>query len=160
MATLCWWIIRIRIGRVPKCVRVGNRTFVCDNLAYLSEIVISKRHTRFGSDRFKEGIAAAIGSLNDYRAIEAQRIATLQSQSLADNTAESIVLRAWEQGLVGTRLLRPLLDEWRHPSFEEFRHRTAWSMLSAFTHIAKERQRRYPQKAAWEVMQFQTLLTM
>ena len=138
---------------------VGNRTFVCDNLAFSSEIVISKRHTRFGSDRFKEGIAAAIGSLNDYRAIEAQRIATLQSQSLADNTAESIVLRAWEQGLVGTRLLRPLLDEWRQPSFEEFRHRTAWSMLAAFTHIAKERQRRYPQKAAWEVMQFQALLT-
>ena len=83
---------------------------------------------------------------------------------LADGVTLSIgvriVLRAWEQGLVGTRLLRPLLDEWRHPSFEEFRHRTAWSMLSAFTHIAKERQRRYPQKAAWEVMQFQTLLTM
>ena len=120
---------------------------------------ISKRHTRFGSDRFKEGIATAIGSLNDYRVVEAQRIAILQSQSLADNTAESIVLRAWEQGLVGTRLLRPLLDEWRQPSFEEFRHRTAWSMLAAFTHIAKERQRRYPQKAAWEVMQFQALLT-
>ena len=60
---------------------------------------------------------------------------------------------------MGTRLLRPLLDEWRQPTFEEFRHRTAWSMLAAFTHIAKERQRRYPQKAAWEVMQFQSLLT-
>ena len=135
---------------------------MCDNLAFSSEIVISKRHTRFGSDRFREGIAAAIGRLNDYRAIEAQRIATLQSQSLTDTTAESIVLRAWEQGLVGTRLLRPLLDEWRHPSFEEFStgHRTLWSMLAAFTHIAKERQRLYPQKAAWEVMQFQALLTM
>ena len=140
---------------------VGNRTFVCDNLAFSSEIVISKRHTRFGSDRFKEGIATAIGRLNDYRVVEAQRIAILQSQSLADHTAESIVLRAWEQGLVGTRLLRPLLDEWRQPSFDEFStgHRTLWSMLAAFTHIAKERQRRYPQKAAWEVIQFQTLLT-
>ena len=34
---------------------VGNRTLVCDNLAFSSEIVISKRHTRFGRDRFIEG---------------------------------------------------------------------------------------------------------
>lgn len=137
---------------------VGNRTFVCDNLAFSSEIVISKRHTRFGTDRFHEGIAAAIGTLSDYRTIEARRIATLQSQMIPDSTAESIVLRAWERGLVGTRLLRPLLDEWRKPSFEEFQDRTAWSMLAAFTHVVKARQRRYPNKAAWEVMQFQALL--
>lgn len=137
---------------------VGNRTFVCDNLAFSAEVVISKRHTRFGNDRFREGIAAAIGQLSDYRTLEAQRIEQLQARELPDRTAESIVLRAWEQGLVGTRLLRPLLDEWRKPTFEEFRDRTAWSMLAAFTHIVKERQRRYPNKAAWEVMQFQAIL--
>jgi hypothetical protein len=143
---------------VPIGFCIGNRTFVCDNLAFSSEIVISKRHTRFGSDRFREGIAAAIGQLSDYRMLEAQRIEQLQARELPDRTAESIVLRAWEQGLVGTRLLRPLLDEWRKPTFEEFQSRTAWSMLAAFTHVVKDRQRRYPNKAAWEVMQFQAIL--
>ncbi|MCA9085867.1 MAG: hypothetical protein KDA81_17530, partial [Planctomycetaceae bacterium] len=46
---------------------VGNRTFVCDNLAFSSEVVISKRHTRFGNDRYQEGVAAAIERLNEYR---------------------------------------------------------------------------------------------
>lgn len=124
----------------------------CPTCAY------GKRHTRFGSDRFHEGIAAAIGKLSDYRTIEARRIEQLQSQAIPERAAESIVLRAWEQGLIGTRLLRPLLDEWRKPTFEEFQDRTAWSMLAAFTHIVKNRQRRYPNKAAWEVMQFQALL--
>ncbi|MBI2479877.1 MAG: hypothetical protein HYV60_14965, partial [Planctomycetia bacterium] len=63
---------------------VGNRTFVCDNLAFSSEIVISKRHTRFGTDRFREGIAAAIGQLSDYRTLEAQRISQLQARELPD----------------------------------------------------------------------------
>lgn len=138
---------------------VGNRTFVCDNLAFSAEIVISKRHTRFGSDRFREGIAAAVGQLHDYRTLEAQRIEQLQATVLPDQAAESLVLRAWEQGLIGTRLLRPLLDEWRKPTYEDFTDRTAWSMLSAFTHIAKDRQQHYPNKAAWEVMQFQALLS-
>ena len=38
----------------------GNRTFVCDNVAFSSEVVITKRHTRFGNDRYQEGVAAAI----------------------------------------------------------------------------------------------------
>ena len=128
------------------------------DLSLRATIVISTRHSRFGSDRFREGIAAAIGQLSDYRTLEAQRISQLQARELPDRAAESIVFRAWEQGFVGTRLLRPPLDEWRHPTFDEFEARTAWSMLAAFTHVVKERQRRYPTKAAWEVMQFQAIL--
>ena len=138
---------------------VGNRTFVCDNLAFSSEVVISKRHTRFGNDRYQEGVAAAIERLNEYRELETQRILTLQSTALPDATAESVVLRAWEKGIVGTRLLRPLLDEWRKPTFDEFQERTAWALLAAFTHIVKPRQRRYPNRTALDVMQFQSLLT-
>ena len=137
---------------------IGNRTFVCDNLAFSSEIVISKRHTRFGEERFREGISATVVKLADHQKLEAKRIELLQTQPLTDQQAESLVLRAWDKKLVGTRMLRPLLNEWRNPSFEEFEDRTAWSMLSAFTHVAKDRQRRYPHRAAHEVMQFQNLL--
>ncbi|HUG66547.1 MAG TPA: hypothetical protein VMM76_02270, partial [Pirellulaceae bacterium] len=55
----------------------------------------------------------------------AQRIQQRQARELPDRTAESIVLRAWEQGLVGARLLRPLMDESCHPAFNEFDARTA-----------------------------------
>jgi|GEM_PF-2226990 len=34
--------------------------FVCDNFAFSSEVVITKRHTQFGNDRYQEGVAAAI----------------------------------------------------------------------------------------------------
>ena len=138
---------------------VGNRTFVCDNLCFSSEVVISKRHTRFGNDRYQEGVAAAIERLNEYRELETQRILTLQSTELSDQTAESVVLRAWEKGIVGTRLLRTLLEEWRQPSFDDFKDRTAWSLLAAFTHVVKARQRRYPHRSAKDVMHFQSLLT-
>ena len=42
----------------------GQRVFVCDNLAFTSEIVVSKKHTRFGQERYLEGLARAVGSLN------------------------------------------------------------------------------------------------
>lgn len=137
---------------------IGNRTFVCDNLSFSSDVVISKRHTRHGENRYREGIANAISKLVDYQQLEAKRIEQLQHQPLSEQRAESLLLRAWDKKLVGTRTLRPLLEEWRNPSFEEFEKRTAWSMLSAYTHVAKNRQRRYPHRAAYEVMQFQNML--
>ncbi|QEG21008.1 hypothetical protein [Mariniblastus fucicola] len=137
---------------------IGNRTFVCDNLAFSSEVIISKRHTRFGESRFREGIAEAIGQLSSYQHLEAKRIELLQHLPLSETKAESLMLQAWDKKLIGSRKLRPLLDEWRNPSFEEFEPRNGWSMLSAFTHVAKDRQRRYPHRAAYEVMQFQNLL--
>lgn len=139
---------------------IGNRTFVCDNLAFSSEIVISKRHTRFGEDRFREGIAEAINKLSDYRKIEAARIERLQHQELTNEQAESTILRAWDNGIVGTRMLRPLIDQWRQPAFPDFLPRTAWSLLSAYTYVAKNRQRAYPNKGALEAMQFQKLLAV
>lgn len=69
---------------------VGNRTLVCDNFALSSEVVIAKRHTDFGNDRFQEGVAAAIERLNEYRELETQRILTLQATALPDATAESV----------------------------------------------------------------------
>ena len=137
---------------------IGDRTFGCDNLAFKSEIVISKRHARFGEDRFCKGIANAADQLSDYQQLEAKRIEQLQRLSLSEHRAESFVLRAWDKGIVGTRMLRPLLNEWRNPSFEQFEKRTAWAMLSACTHIARDRQRRYPSRTPHEVMQFQQML--
>lgn len=51
---------------------IGNRTFVCDNLAFSAEIVIAKKHTRFGEDWLREGIATAVGKLPDYSRAEAR----------------------------------------------------------------------------------------
>jgi len=57
---------------------IGNRASVCDNLAFSSEVVVSKRHTRFGEDRFREGIANVVGQLANNKQLEAKRIEKLQ----------------------------------------------------------------------------------
>ena len=136
----------------------GTRTFVCDNLAFSSEIVISKRHTRFGSTRFAEGIGNAIGQLGEYHSLERQRIEVLQQQSIADETAESLILRSAERGIIGWRLIPRVLQEWREPSHDEFRPRTAYSLLNAYTEILKPRFRSHPHRAAAETIALQAFL--
>jgi hypothetical protein len=111
----------------------GSRVFVCDNLAFRSDLLVRRKHTRFGQDRFGEAIAQAVQSLDGFRKAEGERIRHLQLTDLTDPTAESLILRGYEQGMVTHRQLPTVIKEWREPSFEEFLPRTLWSLLNAFT---------------------------
>jgi hypothetical protein len=138
----------------------GQRVFVCDNLAFTSEIVVSKKHTRFGQERYLEGLARAVGSLNQYRESAACWINQLQGYDLSEDAANSYLLRAYEQGIVGLRLLPLVIQEWRNPKFEEYRTRTAYSLFNCFTTVlGQSRQANYPAESALSIMRLSKLLS-
>ena len=128
----------------PISFCAGHRTFVCDNLAFASELMVSRKHSKFGCQRFGEAIASAVQSLGQFREAEGQRIAYMQSAALSEDAANSYLLRAYEENLVNSRLLPLVIKEWREPRFEEFRPRTMYSLLSAFTTVFGE-DRKVPQ---------------
>lgn len=136
----------------------GTRTFVCDNLAFSSEIVISKKHTRFGEDRYREGIANAVSSLPQFVAHETRRIELLKSRELSEDEANSLILQSAETRVIGWRAIPEVLREWRAPSNDAFQPRTAYSLLNAFTECLKDRFAKYPLKAAYETISLQKLL--
>lgn len=111
----------------------GSKVFVCDNLAFRSDLLVRRKHTRFGRDRFEEAITQAVQSLDGFRQAESERVRRLQRADLADQAAESLILRGYERGLVTHRQLPGVIKEWREPSFAEFEPRTLWSLLNAFT---------------------------
>jgi len=137
----------------------GTRVFCCDNLAFSAEIVISKRHTRFGRDRFNEGTAKAVSALHQFRAVEGQRIEAMRTRRLTDDEANSIILQAGEK-VVGWRAVPKILQEWREPAYEEFRPRTAFSMLNCMTEVLKSRFEKHPNRAAYETIELQQLLAV
>src|SRR5262245_35339616 len=111
----------------------GSKVFVCDNLAFRSDLLVRRKHTRFGRDRFEEAIAQAVQSLEGFRTAEAERIQHFQRADLTDAAADSLILRSYERGMVSHRQLPGVIKEWREPSFEEFQPRSLWSLLNAFT---------------------------
>jgi hypothetical protein len=126
---------------LPLGFVAGSRVFVCDNLAFRSDMVVKRKHTRFGHERFGEAICQAVKSLVQFRAHEAERIRRLQHADIDDRWAESLMLRAYERQLVSHRALPGVIREWRSPGHEAFRDRTAWSLLNAFTTILAGRQK-------------------
>lgn len=124
----------------PIGLTAGSRVFVCDNLAFNSDIYVAKRHTRFGKDRFDEGIAKSMTILAQYQKIEQNRIEHYQSAELSDMQACATILYAYEQGIISTPMIEGTIKEWREPSHVEFAPRTAWSVFNCMTEVLKPRQ--------------------
>lgn len=147
--------VRLAIGirnsidkSLPIGFCAGHRTFVCDNLAFSSEIVVARKHTRFGAVRFSEAICRAVQTLNAYRETEAARIRRFQNTDLSSDAADALLLRAFERDIISAPLLPRVIREWRQPTFEEFAPRTLWSLLNSFTTVLTERQKSNPQQFA------------
>ena len=136
----------------PLGFAAGSRVFVCDNLAFRSDILVTRKHTRFGRQRFEGEIVRAVVTLGAFQQHEARRVLALQSHELPDERAEALMLRAFEAGVASHRSLPAVIAEWREPSFDAFRPRTGWSLLNAFTTALGGRAKSNPQEYARTTM--------
>lgn len=152
--------IRNSIDRsLPLGFCAGQTVFCCDNLAFRSELLVTRKHTAFGGQRFAEAIAKAVGTLVAFQTAEGTRIAAMRSAEINETSAESLILRAYDQGIVSHLALPKVISEWRQPSHEEFQPRTTWSLLNAFTSALQERSRSNPQAYALQSMRLYALLS-
>ncbi len=136
----------------------GSRVFCCDNLAFRSELLVRRKHTIHGERDFTRRIFEAVASLDAFKEQEAARTERLGNTELDEDLADALMIRAFERGIVGARELPRVLQQWRNPPFEEFRPRTAWSLLNAFTGAMKERARWQPHAYAVQSMRLHALL--
>ena len=136
----------------------GSRVFVCDNLAFRSEILVARKHTLNGGTRFQESIALAVQSLGQFREAEAQRIDRMRAFPLSDMHAESLMLQAYDRDLISHRALPQVIKAWRQPMHTEFEDRSLWSLLNAFTGAIQGRARSNPQQFALQSIRLQALL--
>ena len=136
----------------------GSRVFVCDNLAFRAELLVTRKHTRFGQQRFREAIAQAVGSLSEFRRVEAERIGRFQALTLTSTQAESLMLRSFERGLVSHRWLPDIIREWRAPSHDYGEEPTLWRLFNAWTTVLGPVARRNPQRYCALTMDLQRLI--
>jgi hypothetical protein len=136
----------------------GSRVFCCDNLSFHSELLVRRKHTTNGERRFNLAIAEAVSGLGSFREEEARRVRVLQETEIPEVLAESLILRAYERGVIGAHQLPQVIKEWREPSFEDFLPRTAWSLFNAVTTVLRPRAAKQPQAFVAQTMQLHHLL--
>jgi hypothetical protein len=137
---------------------LGTRTLVCSNLLFTGELTVTRKHTAHCEKDFRMETVEAVRTLRDREGSSRERVQTLVGKSLSEEQASHAMLRGYEKGCIGARMLSPLIKEWREPRWNDFHARNAWNLLQCFTEMQKSRQKTQPVQAAAEAIAFQNLV--
>lgn len=137
----------------------GSRVFVCDNLAFRSEQIISRKHTINGVLRYQEAISRAVSGLAEFQGAERERIRQMQGRAIGIDHAEAMLLRLYhDEGILSPRTLPLALKELRQPSFPGFEEMNAWRLYNAVTFAVGSKARSNPQAHAAMTIRLGALL--
>ena len=122
----------------PASLIAGSYVFVCSNGAFSGEVRMVRRHTRHILSDLPHLVSRAVAKLGDLRRTQAERIDTYKNVILNDKDMNDLLVRAVDRRVMPVTKLPKVLAEWREPSFEDFRPRTAWSAFNAFTTVLRD----------------------
>ncbi len=142
---------------LPIGFAAGSRCFVCDNLAFRSEVVVARKHTKNGQLRFAEALTRAVASLHQFKLVEAERIKRMQVTPLADYAAALYCLQAFDRDIVAHTLLKRIWHQWMEPDCD-WGEKTPWRLLNSFTYVLGQRAKSNPQRHAHQTIAVQALI--
>ncbi len=116
---------------------MGSQVFVCDNLAFSSEVVIHRAHTRHLFRDMPRLVSTGIARLVVARQKLGERIGSYKLAPASDVDAHDFLVRTVDRQILPVTAMPAALREWRKPSHAEFLPRTVWSLFNAVTEVIK-----------------------
>jgi hypothetical protein len=123
----------------PAALALGATVFCCDNLSFVGEVKLARKHTAYIERDLPGLIYRAVQLLGALRRGQEDRFAAYRRAELSDGQAHDLIVRSLDARVVPVTKLPAVLTEWREPRHPEFRDggRTAWRLLNAFTEALK-----------------------
>ena len=119
--------------RFPIGVGFGSRVFVCDNLAFIADHVIRRKHTANAKRDLPGLVGELIEPLTLQREKQHQTFITYQNTHLGDWDADHAILTMYRQGIINVQRVGDVANAWEKPPFD-WGGRTAWRLFNAATY--------------------------
>jgi hypothetical protein len=118
----------------PIGIAFGSRVFVCDNLAFIADHVVKRRHTANLKRDLPGLVTELIEPLALHREAQAHTFNRYRQTLLTDQAADHAILGMYREGIINVQRIPEVLKEWDEPSFEDFqKERSAWRLFNAAT---------------------------
>jgi hypothetical protein len=134
------WVLGVRNShdkRFPAGLVAGNSVFVCDNLAFLGELQVTRKHTVHIMRDLPILIDATMASLVGQWRTQDKRVEAYKNTRMNDRRAHDLVIQAMDRRAINVTQIPNILQEWREPKHLEFRPRSLWSWFNAVTENLK-----------------------
>jgi hypothetical protein len=129
------------VKRLPMGLATGSGVFVCDNLAFMGDVVVSRKHTSRALDEqngIRPLIVDAIGKVLSSARRQEEAFEAYKGTNLRGNDAERLMIDMLRTGIVTRTQLPGVVQQWDEPDHEEFaRNRNVWRLFNATTEALK-----------------------
>jgi len=116
----------------PIGIAFGSRVFVCDNLAFIGDHVIRRKHTVKAKRELPGLITEIVQPLQDQRIAQNQKLLTYQGAALTDEAADHAILTMYRKDIIGVKRIGDVLGQWERPD-HDWGDKTAWRLFNAAT---------------------------
>jgi hypothetical protein len=122
----------------PIGISFGSRVFVCDNLAFIADHVVRRKHTA----NAKRDLPGLVGELIEPLALEREAqhraITRYRATTLSQTAVDHAVLELYRTGVINLTRIGAVMDRWEDPPFD-WGVKTAWRLFNSVTHALEGR---------------------
>jgi len=119
--------------KFPVGISFGSRVFVCDNLAFIGESTVMRRHTVNAVRDLPGMVMQIIEPLADQREAQHRCIQNYQQTSLTDQTADHAIMEMYRNDVINVQRIADVVNQWENPDYD-WGERTAYRLFNAATH--------------------------
>jgi hypothetical protein len=116
----------------PIGIAFGSRVFVCDNMAFIGEHVIRRKHTVKAKRELPGLVTEIVAPLREQRIAQNQKLLTYQKTALDDAAADHANMTMYREDIIGVQRIPDVLEQWERPA-HDWGDKSAWRLFNAAT---------------------------
>lgn len=116
----------------PIGVSFGSKTFVCDNLAFIGDHVIKKKHTPNALRLLPGLLAEIVAPLHEQRKVQALTFERYRATDLSDERADHAIMELYRQEVIGVQRIADVHKQFHEPE-HDWGDKTAYRLFNATT---------------------------
>mgnify|MGYP001821750011 FL=1 len=122
----------------PIGISFGSRVFVCDNLAFIADHVVRRKHTAHAKRDLPGLVGELIEPLADQRDAQHRAISRYRATALDQAGVDHAILELYRTGVINVTRIAAVMDRWEDPPFD-WGAKTAWRLFNSVTHALEGR---------------------
>ena len=122
----------------PIGISFGSRVFVCDNLAFIADHVVKRRHTPNAKRDLPGLVGELIEPLADERDAQHRIVRKYQTTPMSETMADHAVMALYRAEVLTVTRIADVIDRFEQPP-HDWGEKTVWRMFNCVTHALEGR---------------------
>lgn len=125
--------------KFPVGIGFGGRVFCCDNLSFIADHIIRRKHTQNAKRDLPGLVGELVEPLAQQREAQFATFERYKHTALSDLTADHAIMQLYRKDVLNVNRIPDVVSQWEKPAYEEWGDRTAWRLFNAVTFVLNGR---------------------